>query len=233
MKNWAIFILIIFALTGCRSTPFDGHAVIDWVDFVKWDGIEYDGIYSGVLADEEYLGDKIGTVKFKVADNVTNPNYKIRNGDASFHEKGTEIYAIKGVPQFIAVKSNREINGYRVYYSREDFDYKWHFKDMPIEKVNRIEVYLAYQPEGPKKLVNLDNPDEIKKFLQVLNEGESSPNFQANMDKGDPIVYDMVFYTDQPIAYKYDLQFDGITYYWHPWDTAILSNGIGDFLPKQ
>ncbi|MCH6264543.1 hypothetical protein [Neobacillus citreus] len=233
MKNWAIFILIIFALTGCRSTPFDGHAVIDWVDFVKWDGIEYDGIYSGVLADEEYLGDKIGTVKFKVADNVTNPNYKIRNGDAAFHEKGTEIYAIKGVPQFIAVKSNREINGYRVYYSREDFDYKWHFKDMPIEKVNRIEVYLAYQPEGPKKLVNLDNPDEIKKFLQVLNEGESSPNFQPNMDKGDPIVYDMVFYTDQPIAYKYDLQFDGITYYWHPWDTAILSNGIGDFLPKQ
>ncbi|MBS4215155.1 MULTISPECIES: hypothetical protein [Neobacillus] len=233
MKNWAIFILIIFALTGCRSTPFDGHAVIDWVDFLKWDGIEYDGIYSGVLADEEYLGDKIGTVKFKVADNVTNPNYKIRNGDAAFHEKGTEIYAIKGVPQFIAVKSPRDIHGYRVYYSRKDFDYKWHFKDMPMEKVNRIEIYLAYQPEGPKKLVNIDNPEEIKKFLQVLNEGESSPNFQPNMDKGDPTVYDMVFYTDQPIAYKYDLLFDGITYYWHPWDTAILSNGIGDFLPKQ
>jgi hypothetical protein len=57
MKKWGLFIILLIVLTGCRSTPFDGHSVIDWVDFIKWDCIEYDGIYSGVLADEKYIGE--------------------------------------------------------------------------------------------------------------------------------------------------------------------------------
>ena len=68
-----IFVFILLLLTGCRSTPFDGQSVIEWVDFIKLDGKEYNGIHSGVLADKHYVGEKIGTVKFRVADNVTNP----------------------------------------------------------------------------------------------------------------------------------------------------------------
>lgn len=48
--------------------------MIVWVDFIKWNGIEFDGIHSGVLANKKFLDKKIGEVKFKVADNVTNPS---------------------------------------------------------------------------------------------------------------------------------------------------------------
>ncbi|WML31188.1 hypothetical protein RCG24_04720 [Neobacillus sp. OS1-32] len=233
MKKWSVFVLFIVLLTGCRSTPFSPEISIDWVDFVKWDGKSYDGIYTGVLADKKFIGEKLGEVKFKVADNVTNPNYKIRNGDAAFHEKGTEIFTIKGYPQLIAVKSSRDIHGYRVYFSRDDSEYKWHFMDMPTEKVQRIEIYLAYTPNGSKKIVEINNTKEVKRFLQILNNGESSPNFQPNTEHGNPTYYEMVFYTDKPVAYKFDLQFDGNTYYWHPADTAILSKEISDFLPKN
>ncbi len=224
--------LMIF-LTGCRSSLFGGNSIIEWVDFIKWNGVTYDGIYTGTLSDTKYIGEKIGEVKFRVADNVSNPNYKIRNGDAAFHEKGTEIYTIKGYPQLIAVKSPRDINGYRVYYSRDDTEFKWHFKDMPIEKVNRIEIFLAYTPNGSQKIVDINTGEEVKRFLEILSTSKETPTFQPNTGNSDPIYYEMVFYTDEPIAHKYDLQYDGNTYYWHPWDTSIISGEIGEFLPEN
>ncbi|MEH7254273.1 hypothetical protein V7111_19305 [Neobacillus niacini] len=230
MKKWSVLLLLTVLLTGCRSIPFGSQTIIDWVDFIKWDGITYNGIYSGALADKEYIGEKIGEVKFKVADNVTNPNYKIRNGDAAFHEKGTELFAIKGYPEFIAVKAPSDINGYRIYYSRDDTEYKWHFKNMPIEKVNHIEIYLAYIPEGARKIADLNIPEDVKRFLEILNTSKENSNFQADTEHGDPTYYEMVFYTDEPIAHKFSLQFDGTTFFWYPWETSILSDKIGEFL---
>jgi hypothetical protein len=229
MKKWGIFIFLLIALTGCRSTPFDGHSVIDWVDFIKWDGIEYNGIYSGVLANEKYIGKKLGAVKYKVADNVTNPNYKIRNGDAAFHKKGTEIFTIKGHSNLIAVKDASQINGYKVYHSRE-LENQWHFKDVQMDKVKEVEIYQPYTSEGNKLLSNYTSHEDLNHLLQLLQNSEESPNFQPNMAKGDPDFYQIVIYTDEAIAYKFDVQYDGTSYYWYPWDTAIISNDIQSFL---
>ena len=68
-KTVSLCLLITFILAGC-SSPLHHNIVIDWVDFVKWDGKEYDGISGRVIANESFLGEKIGGVKFKVADNV-------------------------------------------------------------------------------------------------------------------------------------------------------------------
>jgi hypothetical protein len=233
MKKWGLFILLLIVLTGCRSTPFDGHSIIDWVDFIKWEGIEYDGIYSGVLADEVFIEEKLGTVKFKVADNVTIPNYKIRNGDAAFHEKGTEIFTIKGQPNLIAIKDASQINGYKVYHSSGVKERQWHFKNVPIDKVNEVEIYQPYTSQGNKLLSKFTKHEKINRILQLLIDSEESPYFQPNTEKGDPDYFQIVLYTDEPIAYKYDIQFDGSTYYWFPWDTAILSNEIQTFLKEK
>ncbi|PWW28382.1 hypothetical protein DFO73_106198 [Cytobacillus oceanisediminis] len=45
MKRFFAFMILLLLLAGCRSTPFDTHTVIDWVDFIKWEGREYNGIY--------------------------------------------------------------------------------------------------------------------------------------------------------------------------------------------
>ncbi|MDQ0252648.1 hypothetical protein J2S74_000020 [Evansella vedderi] len=65
-------------------------------------------------------------------------------------------------------------------------------------------------------------------FLQLLQDGEEQRNFQPDWGQGD--YYEMVFYTGEAIAYKYSLQYDGITHFWHPWETEILSDEIADFL---
>ncbi|MEH7744627.1 hypothetical protein V7659_06165, partial [Neobacillus drentensis] len=126
-KTVSLLILLVIVLSGCQT--HGQHAVIDWVDFIKWDDKEYDGIYSGVISDKKYIGEKLGEVKFKVADNVSDLEYKIKNGDAAFHEKGTDIFTIKGEPNLIAVKSSRAINGYDIYYSRDEEKNHWQFKD--------------------------------------------------------------------------------------------------------
>lgn len=232
-KSLSLFILLITILAGCQSSPFGSHTIIDWVDFIKWNGIEYDGIYSGVLADETYIGKKIGEVKFKVADNVSDPEYKIKNGDAAFHEKGTDIYAVKGYPHLLAVKSSRNINGYSLYYSRDDETFQWHFNNMPLDKVDRVEVFQEQSPEGTRKLTEITNPEQIKNFLQILQNGKKSPDFQPDTNEKDPFYYQMVFYTGDPVAYMFNMQFDGKTYYWFPDETAILSNEIQAFFPSN
>jgi hypothetical protein len=230
MKKWIVILGILIFITGCQSTPFDRNVVIDWVDFIKWDGIEYNGIYTAVLANESNLGEKIGEIQFTVADNVTNSNYKIKNGDAAFHEKGTELFRVKGMNDLIAVKSTSTINGYQIYSPTNETKYSWHFEDLPKEKVNRIETYEAYTSEGNKRISEIENFEEVKSFLALLESSEVDSNFQPNTEKGDPTYYEMVFYTDGPIAYKYAMQYDGETFYWHPWDTAILPEEIEGYL---
>jgi hypothetical protein len=235
MKKWIALLGIFLLLTGCQSptTPFDGNVVIDWVDFIMWDGVEYNGIHTAVLADESFIGEKIGEIEFMVADNVTNSNYKIKNGDAAFHEKGTELYSVKGMEDFIAVQSSSAVNGYQVYYPFEETEYSRHFKDMPREKVKRIEIYEAFTPEGIKRISEISNSEKVKNFLDLLENSEMDSTFQPNTEKGDPTYYEMVFFTDEPIAYKYGMQYDGETFYWHPWDTSILPIEIEKYVKHQ
>lgn len=234
MGRLNILILLLLVLVGCRSTPPSGYAYINWVDFVKWNGKEYDGIHSGILADEKFIGKKLGEVKFKVADNVTYHGYKIKDGDAAFHEKGTEIYSIKGNPDLLAVKDKSSINGYRVYYARDESEYRWKFKNVPIKKVHTIEIYQSYTSNmNIEKIAEFKDKDEVNSFLEILKNSKENPNFQPDTSKGDSTYYQMILYTDEPIAYKYRMQFDGTTYFWYPWETSILPNEIEAFIKRS
>lgn len=230
-KKLSICLLLMLILTGCRS-PLHQNTVIDWVDFVKWNGVEYDGIFNGVLADERFLDKKIGEVKFQVADHVSDPEYKTKDGDAAFHKKGTPIYSIKGEPNIIALKSSDSIKGYSVYYSREGKKYRWLFQDMPVEKVNKVEIYQLHPSNTIERLAELNNSEQLSHFIQIFKNSKESPNFQPNIEKGDPLFYQVVFYKDEAIAHLQNLQYDGYTYYWFPNETATLSNEIEAFFPK-
>ncbi|WP_088012721.1 hypothetical protein [Gottfriedia acidiceleris] len=225
------FLLLPLLLVACRFTSSESQSIIEWVDFVRWNGVEYNGVQSGVLANENFIDEKVGEVKFKVSDHITNPRYKIKDGDAAFHEKGTEIYSIKGNPELLALKDKTSINGYKVYFAKGTTEYKWYFKDVPIEKVDLIEIYQSYSP-NKKKISEIKEKEKIISFLDILKNSKEDSNFQPSNANTDPTHYEIVLYTDEPIAYKYDIEFDGANYYWYPWDTSILSNEIGKFIPK-
>ncbi len=77
---------------------------IDWIDVVKWDGVTYESrIKPRVEVPLADVGAKLGQVQFTVLDHVSNSNYQLRNGDATFLAKGTEVFTIKNNPAALAV----------------------------------------------------------------------------------------------------------------------------------
>ncbi|ABX42938.1 hypothetical protein [Lachnoclostridium phytofermentans] len=112
--KWSEIIVIVVLIVGLFLVIFwkplrlDRYYLfpnaIDWVDCVKVNDITY---YNNLFPREEValteIGDEIGKVKFTVSKNVHNPNYKLRNLDATFLEKGTNLYRILNTDDSIAV----------------------------------------------------------------------------------------------------------------------------------
>jgi hypothetical protein len=81
------------AQQGCNSVA------IDWVNFIEVGSTQYiSGTASTTELQERDLGPVYAQVRFKVSDNVCDPGYEPKDGDAAFLESGTPIYQVRGQP---------------------------------------------------------------------------------------------------------------------------------------
>lgn len=93
-------IILLFIFGYYLRVDRFGFTKISWVDFIEYKNELYttvtssNGTYLTVNTSE--IGEIIGEVKFTLEGNVSNSRYKIRNFDASFLKKGTQIYRVKG-----------------------------------------------------------------------------------------------------------------------------------------
>lgn len=104
-KNVSVTILVILIILCLlpliiwtfRLDRF-GFSNQKWIDFIKYDGILYESEkidqITRVAISVEFIGEKIGEVKFKIDGNVHSPYYILRNFDATVLEKGTAFYEI-------------------------------------------------------------------------------------------------------------------------------------------
>lgn len=96
-----IGILLLFLLCGyfLRLDKF-GFVSIHWVDFIKYKKETYTAVMetndTRQPVSSSEIGEKIGEVKYTLQGNVRSTYYKFRNFDASFLDKGTPIYRLKG-----------------------------------------------------------------------------------------------------------------------------------------
>ncbi|WP_445480148.1 hypothetical protein ACULLL_08180 [Lysinibacillus irui] len=229
LKKWMLLCTICFLLSACQLVP-GKQVIIEWVDVIQWDGQQYEAVYEMVLADRSFIDREIGEVSFKVADNVTDTSYKFKDGDAAFHEKGTKLYAIKGLEDAIAIEDLSVINGYRIYIMREDPPNRWLFEQVPLEKVQKIEFYTFSNEKGNQKTASYTDQSDLDEIQIILANSQLAPSFEPNVSNGDTIRYDVLLYTDEAIAFQYGIQFDGATYFWFPFEKAILPNDIQPFL---
>jgi hypothetical protein len=82
---------------------------IDWISFIKFNDITYTQVRNPVLIPEQDL-QYFDKIRFKIADNVSDPNYHTKNGDAAFLEQGTIIYSIKDYsPDFRLMAESGEL----------------------------------------------------------------------------------------------------------------------------
>jgi hypothetical protein len=73
------------------------HVIIDWVDFVQWNGVTYvaaTGPASAATSDPA-IGAQLATTTRKLADNETDPAHKLQDGEAAFLPAGTAVYSLR------------------------------------------------------------------------------------------------------------------------------------------
>ncbi|WKA50848.1 hypothetical protein QWY22_18435 [Planococcus liqunii] len=221
MKRLILLVMAGMALAACQS-----NTVIDWVDFIQFDGKHYTAADTAVLSEKNGVGRKLGEVSFKVADNINNPSYQVKNGDAAFWEKGTALYEVKKLADFLAVKDEQEVNGYRLYLAEEEEeDFPHHFKDVELDRVKAIEFYTG---EQTPELLNRITKGELEKFKELLTK-DVEPKAQ-NANRPDPELYRMILYTDEPFAHAFYLYNENGQWLWYPWDEELLPDAVGKFV---
>ncbi|MCJ8009648.1 hypothetical protein ACFFF5_17720 [Lederbergia wuyishanensis] len=224
MKKYFV-IACLFLLTGC--TPFiNNNVIIDWVDFLHFNGEKYLGSQLEI-ADSKFIGGKIGKIKKKLDDNVKNPNYKSKNGDAAFLPVGTNLYEVINEPNLIAVRDKNSINGYKIYSKT---DYKSDFYSINKDEVVKIQIFdeVSYDQFILRKAIN--NKKDIGKFIDILQSG--NPDSSVVFDYADPKMssYVVLVYTSESVAKKIPLFFDGEKYFWHHRDSEVLPKEVEEIL---
>lgn len=113
----AMALLLVGACQLPSSAQGCSNVQIDWVDFIQLGATQYlAGPGAPTTIQESDLGPVVARVKFKVAGNVCDPNYKPKDGDAAFLEPGTPIYQVNGqsASKVVAARRNGQIIGYVV-----------------------------------------------------------------------------------------------------------------------
>src|SRR5712692_3661460 len=125
MRPALLFVMLLVgsscgALTGAGSgTPPNCTAVIDYVDFVRNDGIFFGASRS--MLGRPITRDDLGTERFRVKNTVSlttcDPHYRPVDGDAAYVPTGELVFAVKGYAPAFRVAAQH--NGVLVLYEAE------------------------------------------------------------------------------------------------------------------
>ncbi len=145
-------------------------AIVDWADVIRFEGITYQAADSGVgrLLKEEDLGPKFAKVKHRLQDNVNEPAYIIKNGDAGYLDPGTPVYEMKGYDTSfrLVAYDGKALKLYEVVSNMraaEVSDY------LDIEgKVRHIGVYGDF--DGTRKLGVIREPEKVRYLVSTIME---------------------------------------------------------------
>lgn len=151
---------------------------IDWVNFIKFNDITYHSVYQERLLDTTKLGPLYEKVKFKLAENVHDPNYKSKNGDAAFLSSGTAIYVLKDYKQEFRLGVLLS-DGIEIYEVDTNPKAKTGEDLLDIEgKVDYIGINSA--DDGRTEIASIKNSNKIADLVDMVLKAPVNQN-QQNM----------------------------------------------------
>lgn len=178
-------LVIIVLLTGCRFANkyvnIGPMAQIDWIDFVMFNDIQYEGTWNNNKNLEGIkLGEEYEIVQFKLSDVVGNPSYKIKNGDSAYHEIGTKVYEIEGYkPSFrVAIKTSE---GIRIYEATHNSNASIG-EDLLDIKSKVIMITLNSESNGKTQLGIIEEKSEIEEIVEGIMESTIDESIERNYE---------------------------------------------------
>ncbi|TXK83727.1 hypothetical protein [Paenibacillus sp. N3.4] len=230
--KWAAAILIgLILLSGCQFGNVH-HTIIDWVDFLKLNGVTYQGAWNAALTDPSKIGKEIGKVRFKLEGNVDNPNYKIKDGDAAFLEKGSAIFEVVGYPnrEVIAVIDPLGVHGYRFFVDR---DKQSNFVKPADEQVKKVRISEEDSYGQEVKTITELSGGSAAFFMSVLNRGVQSDSYTPSRVNGDSKRYRVVLDSGEGIGYKSYIYDDGEHFYILDGNPVLLPSEMAYYFSEE
>ena len=218
----SVLMLLLTLLTsplGCGTKPETDKGTvvvnIDWVAFIKFNGITYLREVQSLPYSEKDL-QYFDEVQFRVEGNITQLGYQIKNGDAAYLDKGTQIYSIKGYsPDFrLVAKAGAE----ELYLFEADTSPGARKGADLLDIEGKVKYIGINNPiDGKTELASITETGLVSRLVKMVLEAPVDQTFKSG--EGDQLF----------IAFHLD---DGTTVVRSFWsDTGQLSRGI--LLPNE
>jgi hypothetical protein len=160
-----VVLLAPLALSACGGKTVE----IEWVNFVQFHGVTYTTptIRVGRAPADDDLGPVFATVRFKVADNVDDPNYQLHDGDAAFLAAGTPIYAVKGYSTTFRLAA--QFAGQLTFYEADTNPHATTGGDLLDigGKVSSIGIN-ADADRGTTELATISDPPQVAQLVSLI-----------------------------------------------------------------
>lgn len=212
-----IVLLPFSGLVSCgslaNSSPSSNnqHVVIDWVNFIRFNGITYVAVSAttGRPLAESDLGPVFATVTFKLDGNVQNPGYQSKDGDAAFLDVGTQIFTVKGYRSTFRLATDE--NHTLTLYEADTNSRARKGADL-LDIGGKVQsLGIASAQDGVTALGAIKDPKQVSQLVTLVQQAPVDQNTQTGNKQ-----YFLVFHlTDGTVVTRA---------YWM--DTGVMARGI-------
>ncbi|MDP6604766.1 MAG: hypothetical protein QF664_00695, partial [Dehalococcoidia bacterium] len=136
------------------STPTSA-SIIDWVDFIRPDGITYLRAAPPSTVGTADLGPEFGRVLFNVSKNVTDPSYRAKDGDSANLDSGTAVYTVGDYAPSFRLTARRD--GRLLLYEADSNPRARRGSDL-LDIGGRVEHIATESAVDGRELVVIDDP---------------------------------------------------------------------------
>jgi len=180
MRRVCAVLMMALLISGCwtpkNSNRLNRMVEIDWADMVKNNNITYLAVYQSTPPENNLIDKELSRVKFKVEGNVHNPNYKIKDGDATFLFEGTQIYSLKGYSSNfrVGVLWNNKVKVYEADYNPNS-----KFGSDLMDLNEKVEYIGVNSENDGAQLATIKKPEAVRSMIFMIS------NSKVNQDRHD------------------------------------------------
>lgn len=191
MRSTILAVALVFLISGCggEDVTIDaagcasggGNAVIEWVDAVRLGGVTYgtDAVYGRPLIRKD-VGGVFAKTRCKLADKVTDPAYKLRDGDATFLKPKTALYEVNGYDPAFRLAARRR-GDWVIYEAQRSPEAQTGEDLMDLE--GKVDFISIESPDGPTEMGAIRNDEEVARLIGMLSSAPVDQNLTPAEDE--------------------------------------------------
>lgn len=179
LAQWLAALGLSGAVLLCSCSLGRTNAIIDWVDFIRFQGIRYLATYSqvGRNLQESDLGPVFAAVRFKLEGNVHDLHYQSADGDAAFLDPGTPVYAVQGYSTRFRLAAHRD--GQLMLYEADTNPRAQKGADL-LDIGGKVHyIGVNSEQDGVTELGAIKDPQQIANLVDMVMNAPVNQNYQS------------------------------------------------------